>query len=406
MTYLNAKKFIRSMPKEISASRLIPLLDAIGSPQKRLKYIRLVGVDNASVCAEIIRCTATKAGYTVGCLHTKLRPEHRENISVGMSPISMEEFSANVSSIREIIAKESLEVTESELMVAVAFAAFRRAGCELCIIDSDMSDLSCTKLLPPPFATVICDDLTHKDKETLSNIRTFICRGTKEVMCFPQSNEAAKAITDACYGIGCRLTFPSKPAISVYKTAIGGSEFSYRDKLYFLGICGRFQVTSAALCIDTVEMLNRQGYTIRPEAVRDGLSEVRMSEKFEVISVSPLIIVSYAHSQSAMEDTCSALEELMENRSNSLRLCLPRLSFMADYSSAFSGRKYDIEGIYTLTPAAEDDEYLPCVHVQKNMRGIVNAALKGLPRDTVLLLSGDSRETSELRYFLLNNLGF
>ena len=59
MTYHNAVKFIKNAPnitpKDSSASeRIAKLCDALGNPQKRIKYIRLAGSNGKTVCARMM----------------------------------------------------------------------------------------------------------------------------------------------------------------------------------------------------------------------------------------------------------------------------------------------------------------------------------------------------------------
>ena len=66
MTYHNAIKFIKNAPnvspKEDSASeRILALCNALGNPQKRIKYIRLAGSNGKTVCARMLISILGKA---------------------------------------------------------------------------------------------------------------------------------------------------------------------------------------------------------------------------------------------------------------------------------------------------------------------------------------------------------
>ena len=70
MTYLNAKKYMISAPYSNGKghSNILELLDSLGSPQRRMKYLRLAGSNGKTVCAEMLTSVLIKGGYTVGCL--------------------------------------------------------------------------------------------------------------------------------------------------------------------------------------------------------------------------------------------------------------------------------------------------------------------------------------------------
>ena len=75
MTYLNAKKYISSAPdaEQENDSNILALLDAMGNPHRRIKYLRLAGSNGKTVCAEMLRSVMDAADQRVGCLRMPLR---------------------------------------------------------------------------------------------------------------------------------------------------------------------------------------------------------------------------------------------------------------------------------------------------------------------------------------------
>lgn len=407
MTYLNAKKYINSAgdAKQESESNILAILDALGNPHKRIKYLRLAGSNGKTVCAEMLTSIMSAAGYCVGCLRMPLRDEPRENIYVGKSCLSMNEFSELTSQIRTLSAQLSLSLTKAEILLAVALLSFRNNNCDLYIIECDHFGEDPSRFLPAPFATVICGTIPSNNASQISRIRSYIIKGVQEIVSAPQNNEAYKIISDTCISVNCRLTLPSKNKISIEKMTLGGTDFTYKGRSYKLGLCGKFQVSNAVLILETVDMLLRKGFTIPQNAVEQGISKIKIPAKFEIISLSPLIIVDSTHTKVAIETVTDSLADFKAMTGNKIRVCLPSGDIVEDYVHILKKREYEIEKVVVFDP---DEKINPDGYIipVKTVKSLVKAALDSLPNDTILLISGDYPFVNPVRYQLLSTLGF
>ncbi len=155
VTYVNAVKHIKSAPDIKSTGALLRMLARLGSPQKRIKYIRLAGSNGKTVCAEMLTSILVSAGYQVGCLRMPLRERPHENVCVGGKPISMDEF-ARYTEIVKNVTKQStddenvaLSPVGAEILLCIALLAFIDKKCEICIIESDHFGIDPSVQLPP-----------------------------------------------------------------------------------------------------------------------------------------------------------------------------------------------------------------------------------------------------------------
>ncbi len=410
MTYLNAKKFVSGASEQKNPDRnaLAKILDRLGTPHRRLKYILLAGSNGKTVCAEMLCSVLKSAEYTVGCLRLPLREEPRENICVGDECISMSDFSVYISTIREQCIRDGITLTRSELLLAVAMLAFKKAGCHLCLLEcGDLADTLIS--LPPPLAAVICGTIPSGNQEEIAKIRSYIRRGIEEIVSAPQDGDAYKFIFDTCVHVGCRPpTIPSKNAQSVQRLNFRGSEFTYKNVSYTLKLCGRFQISNAILVLETLEMLGRHGYRISHDAVRKGLSTLKIPSKFEVVSISPLMIVDSTHSPVAINTVCGSLSDFKECAGKRIILCLPEDKIIDRYCDALAANGFGVSKIFTLSAAepAAFAEYTAPICVCKNPRTLVKSVLSELSDDTVLLISGQHSFVTPVRYELLATLGF
>ncbi len=421
MTYHNAIKFIKNAPniapRESSASeRILKLCSAIGNPQRRIKYIRLAGSNGKTICARMIISILNCADIKNGCLSMPIHSEIRENIRINGEPISMEETVSYVEIICRALAEINKDAQEGhifkptahEILLCMALLAFVAHECRLCIIESDHKGEDPSRALNSPFAAVICGRIPCESKQEISKIRSYICRGVREIISAPQNQDAYKIISDTCFSANCRLTLPARNRFRINSFNLRGTHFTYKDIDYSLRICGKFQTSNALVAIESAEMLTRCGYNISRNAIKSGLEAVSAPCKFEILSISPTIIADSTHREVAIGAVCDSLADFKEITGTKIRLCLPEGELISMYTDALESRGYSIEKVCAFcdgTPEGSTD-YPVLVSSQKSIKLTAKDALNSLPKDSVLLISGPSNFTMKLKYELLAILGF
>jgi len=421
MTYHNAIKFIKNAPnitpKDSSAlERITMLCQALGNPQKRIKYLRLAGSNGKTVCAKMMISILNKAGISNGCLSMPIQSEIRENVKINGEPISMDETVKYVEQICQAVSLINAEQpdgvafrpTAHETLLCVSLLAFTEHKCSVCIIESDHNGEDPSRFLGAPFAAVICGRIPNGEKEEIAKIRSYIRRGTREIISAPQNQEAYKIISDTCFSVNCRLTLPAKNKLEILNLNLGGTKFTYKGNEYSLRLCGKFETANALVAIESAEMLSRCGYNISQNHIRDGLASVVAPCKFEILSISPTIIADSTHANIAIGAVCDSLAEFRNITGTDIRLCLPDGELVPLYIKALKSRGYSIQKISVLEDASEEEKpqySLPVSHC-KTVKATAKDALAGLERNDLLLISGPSTFTSKLRYELLAILGF
>lgn len=426
MTYHNAIKFIKTAPnitpKDDSASdRILALCAALGNPQKKIKYIRLAGSNGKTVCARMLISILNKAQIENGCLSMPIYSDVRDNVRINGNPITMDQTVEYVSQIKAAVEQINAESyqesntvfkpTAHEILLCMAMLAFVANKCSVCIIESDHNGEDPSRFLPAPFAAVICGSIPieDRDKHDIYKIRSYICRGVREIVSAPQNPEAYKVIADTCSSVNCRLTLAIKNNIEVTRLTLRGTSFNYKDHEYSLRVCGKFQTVNAVVAIESADMLSRFGYKISREDVVAGLYAVTAPCKFEILSVMPTIIADSTHTPIAIEAVCDSLLDFQDITGKNIRLCLPDGELISQYVSALQSRGYSIEKISALEIkelSADRGEIKAPLSLCKTEKATAKDALASLDNQSALLISGSSNFTRKIRYELLNILGF
>lgn len=434
MTYHNAIKYIKCAPEPMSGkpnyNGIRLLCEKLGSPQKKLRYLRLAGNNGKTVCGRMLVSILKSAGIPTGCLTMPLHDEIRENILVNGEALSMEETVHYVEQISRAVTEINREAAEeqnadgeetesklhtlplpfrptsSEILLTMALLAFREKGCVLCLIESDHNGADPSKFLSAPFAAMICGTIPSGEEKEIIKIRSYICRGIQEIVSAPQNSEAFRVISDTCSSVNCRLTLPKKNEIQITRLTLRGTDFSYKGIDYSLRLCGKFQVMNAVVVLETVEMLRRRGYNIAPVAIAAGFSSLNLRSRFEVLSVQPLIIADSTHKAVAIQTVCDSMTDFKDMTGTRVRLCLPAGELVEHYIDALVQRGYEIESVVCMATELNTLASSPTVTVYPTPKTTARAALSNLGSDHILLISGNCRFTDSIRYEILGILSY
>lgn len=421
MTYHNAHKYILSAPDEIysgsQGNNVKKLWGALGNPQRSIKYLRLAGSNGKTVCAEMLMSVYRGSDFKLGCLTTTLRNDLRDNIHIDGAHLSYEKMAEYIEKIYKTAsaisrsAEESEEgpfiLTKQDILLTVALLAFKENECDLCVIESDHKHTDPTVFLPHPFAVAICGAIPCNNKDDIGMIRSYICHGIEEIVSAPQDKEAYQIISDSCAAVNCRLTIPTKSQLEIKKLSLSGSEFTYRGSNYKLSMCGKFQINNAVFVLELLNRLSAKGFMVSYERIKQGLESTKIPAKFEILSIMPTIIADSTHSDVAISAVCESMADFRGSIGSKIRLCLPDGIIVDKYVNVLTEQGYNINKIFVSSSSENDisktdESRIYC----KKTKELIRRILEELSQDEILLISGPSSFTLEVRYELLEKLGY
>lgn len=312
MNYSDSIKFIHSIPKfvrPLGNEKLGRLLEAMGNPQEKLKFIHVAGTNGkGSVCAmtaEILK----RSGYKTGLFTSPFIEVFNERIRVNGEMIDDDILAEYVTKTAEIMEKEDAQVSEFAFITAVAFKYFYDMECDIVVLETGMGGrLDATNIIPVPVAAAITSiGLDHQQYlgDTISEIAAEKAGIIKEnVTAVSAPNELAADVLKAhVESVGAELIFCSKPK------KMWGS-LVYKTRGYELGLKGEYQLENAAVVLELIDVLRRKGYDIPASAVVDGLKYTKWKARYEF--VSPDIVIDGGHNIDGIRMLKRSLEA--ENR--------------------------------------------------------------------------------------------
>lgn len=333
IAYINTPRWQAS---RLGLDRIRELLERLGRPQDRLKFVHVAGTNGkGSICAYLASILGA-AGYRTGMFTSPYIERFEERIRVDGAMISPDELRDVTLAVREhaeAMAEETGDhPTEFELMTAVALEHFARCGCDIVVLEVGLGGrLDSTNVIDAPEACVIARiglDHTALLGNTLAAIageKAGIIKEGSAVVSWPQEPEAMAVIGHAAAEHGCELRVPDfaqleEGAIRWEDGASPFRSFSYREWTDLrTGILGSYQPQNATVALEVVDVLRGRGWHIPDEAVRAGVARTRWPGRFEIVEggSSPdgfAIVVDGGHNPQGARALADSLAEVFPGR--------------------------------------------------------------------------------------------
>ena len=333
IAYINTPRWQAS---RLGLERIRELLERLGRPQDRLKFVHVAGTNGkGSICAYLASILGA-AGHRTGMFTSPYIERFEERIRVDgvmISPDELRDVTLAVREHAEAMAEETGDhPTEFELMTAVALEHFARCSCDIVVLEVGLGGrLDSTNVIDAPEACVIARiglDHTALLGNTLAAIageKAGIVKEGSAVVSWPQEPEAMAVIEHAAAEHGCELRVPDfaqleEGAIRWEDGASPFRSFSYKEWADLrTGILGSYQPQNATAALEVVDVLRGRGWRIPDEAVRAGVAQTRWPGRFEIVEggSSPdgfAIVVDGGHTPQGARALADSLAEVFPGR--------------------------------------------------------------------------------------------
>ena len=293
--------------------RIRALMNALGDPQDKLKYIHVAGTNGKGSTCTMIASILQESGYRVGLYTSPYLVKFHERIAVNGKLISDDdlirltmctEFTAE-----KLILPEGEHIGEFEFVTAVAFQYFLEQQCDIVVLETGLGgSFDATNVIKAPEVAVITSislDHTAVLGSTLEEIaRTkagIIKPGSSVVVARGQDSAVEAVLREACADLivaaEARLT----------KSSVKSQTFTVNEDTYATTLHGRYQLDNAAIAITAVRVLASRGCEIAPGALCNGIKNAKISARMEIVAENPTIIVDGGHNEDGVRATVESL---------------------------------------------------------------------------------------------------
>ena len=330
IAYINEPRWQES---RLGLDRIRELLERMGRPQDRLKFVHVAGTNGKGSTCAFLASILQAAGYRTGLFTSPFIEAFEERIRVDGCNISTEELMAATLAVREhaeaMAAQTGDHPTEFELMTAVALEHFARCACDVVVLEVGLGGrLDSTNVIDAPEAAVIARiglDHTALLGNTLAAIageKAGIVKDGAPVVSWPQDPEAMAVVEEAAQAHGATLVVPdfSRLEVDSVETVDRAGEsaalvrpFSYRGRAYRMRLLGSYQPANAALALETAGVLRERGWRISEEAARVGIERAQWPGRFEIVDAGegrPTVVVDGGHNPQGARALADSLDDV------------------------------------------------------------------------------------------------
>lgn len=314
MNYREARAYIEEQQRyggDMGLERLQDLLERLGNPERRLRFIHIAGTNGKGSILSYISTVLTRAGYRTGRYISPTISSYRERFQINGVYISREDFVRLAEKIRA--ASEAMEASGRrrpspfELETALAFLYFQERNCDAVVLECGMGGRDdATNVIPAPelcvFASISLDHMQFLGNtlREIAGVKAGILKaGTGAAVSCGQDPEAMEVLEKACGRLDIPLIKAGTGEAEVLRDTLEGQTFFYRGNTLEISLAGGCQKENAVTAWEALKALQRAGWKISEEDIREGLKETVWNGRFSRLHSHPLFYVDGAHNPDA-----------------------------------------------------------------------------------------------------------
>ena len=310
---MNIQEFVQRLPNgkadNQSVIKMKHIMKVLGNPQDKLKYIHVTGTNGKGSFIEMLNSILIKSGLKVGKFISPHLVCYNERISINGKNIKDEEMQAIYQEIQPIIEKENIEISFFEFFTILAFVYFYKEKVDVVLMEVGLGGLyDSTNIIHPMISVITSIGYDHIQVlgDTLGEIakqKAGIIKENSETVYMKQKSEIDEIIIQTCERKQNRLHMIQKTDLQNERVKNGYEIFDYKQYQNIqVNLKGKRQTQNASLVLECCNILQKNGYVITEEAIRNGLKTVIHKGRFETIYENPTIIFDGGHNEQAIEN--------------------------------------------------------------------------------------------------------
>lgn len=294
---------------DFELSRMSALLAELNDPQQATPCIHIAGTKGKGSIASLIASVLTAGERRTGLFTSPHIHYFEERVTVGQqwpNPAELEASFQDVWNAVERLDSQGRYATYFEISTALAWDLFRRAQCDIAVVEVGLGGRLDSTNICNPLVTAITS--ISRDHSKLLGDTLPLIAAEKAGIFKPgivavsgATGEAVDTIDGIAHEVGCELwmldrevTFETQPADPLERRELNVTTPNSRFEKLPVILPGRHQDRNAAL---VAAICDRLPDHLRPDinAMRAGMAGVVCPLRIEVMSTEPLVILDAAH---------------------------------------------------------------------------------------------------------------
>jgi dihydrofolate synthase/folylpolyglutamate synthase len=319
------EKHLRYNVTTFNLARMEKLLSLVGNPHKKFSTVHIAGTKGKGSTATMLAKMLEANDYTVG-LYTSPHVVHlHERIMVNSKMISE---SAMLDLMNRIYAPvEKIAKTESvsffEIMTALAFMHFWDVDVDIAVIETGLGGrLDSTNVIRPEVVgiTSLSIDHQHQLGESISSIakeKAGIFKRGVPIITVEQEPEALRVLKSCASAVKAPLSVTGGD-IDFSQRFETSREYGPHTRICLttptskfehlrVPLHGKHQAINCGLALAMLDKLKSSGYEIDDEKATEGLNNVTLVGRMEMICDDPRIMIDGAHNAASIRALIHAI---------------------------------------------------------------------------------------------------
>lgn len=302
--------------------RIQALLDAMGNPERKCKFVHVTGTNGKGSTCAMVASILRKAGYKTGLYTSPYLIRFNERIQINGEHISDADICELTEYVKPFAESIFERPTEFEMVTAIGFEYFARHKCDIVVCEVGMGgEFDATNVIPAPEAAVICNiglDHTEVLGDTLEKIagaKAGIIKPGCDAVLYRERPSVEAVFEERCKALNAPLHKADFDSLHLLSHSLEGQVFDWeRFHALRLPLLGEHQLHNAAVALTTARVLQKRGWKITDEQIREGIESVRWPGRFELMRKDPMFIIDGGHNPQCIEALVKNIRDYLPGR--------------------------------------------------------------------------------------------
>jgi len=302
-----------------NTKRMEKLLSLVGNPHKKIPTVHIAGTKGKGSTATMLAKMLEANDYTVGLYTSPHVVYLHERITVNSEMISEPEMLGLLNRAYTPIEKVAKSDPPSffEIMTMLAFMHFVDVSSDIAVIETGLGGrLDSTNVIKPEVVAITSLSIDHQNQlgDTLSSIakeKAGIFKRGVPIVTVQQDPEAMRVLKSHAATVQAPLSVTGNDIDFSYRfetsredgphTRICLTTKTSKFEHLRVPLYGKHQAINCGLALAMLDKLKSKGYEIDTEKATNGLKNVSLSGRMEMIYNAPRVMIDAAHNAASIK---------------------------------------------------------------------------------------------------------
>ena len=288
-------------------SNTLALCKGLGHPERKIKSIHVAGTNGKGSSSHMLASVLQESGFKVGLYTSPHLKSFTERIKINGKEVSEDFVTDFVNANQELL--ESVKPSFFETTVAMAFQCFAEEQVDIAVIEVGLGGrLDSTNVIIPEVSLITNIGFDHMD---------FLGNTLPEI-----ASEKAGIIKQ---GVPVVISEKHPETFLVFEriakeknSSLVFAEDFVNEAIPNTDLKGKYQDKNLRGVLVTIDVLNKNGWTIPAKAIKEGLANVQrntgLKGRWQILKDEPLTICDTGHNKEAFEYLMEQVTSLKHNK--------------------------------------------------------------------------------------------